>query len=240
MLKKLPQKLVVELRFKPDLGFYGTMDSIGQELADEYPDWERSPLSVEVRNKKRHRRVFLSAGRAFVDIDEVEESDVSHTEKLLEKVFPRLGAKQFKRIGVRQWFAADLGKPFALMLDEFADRFLPKNPQLGSILNDKTKDVAYVIDCEVAEGWRYSLRLGPMTRSQWFLFVGYEMNVFEQGDEATETFERFRQSLPEQFLYIDIDCSKEDETADGCQKFFSSARRRSHELADKLIAYCKG
>ena len=240
MLSKLPRKLVVELRFKPDLGFYGKMDSIGQELAGEYPDWERSPLTLEVRNRKKHRRLFLSAGRAFIDIDDVDESDLSHAEKLLEKVFPQLGAKQLKRIGVRQWFAAELGKPFAMMLDEFEEKFLPKNSQLASILSDKTKDMAYVIDCETPDGWRYNLRLGPMTRSQWFLFVGHEMNAFEQGDEATETFEKFRQSLPEQFLYIDIDCFKEDETGDGFQSFFSSARRRSHDLAAKLIAYCKG
>jgi hypothetical protein len=241
MLQKLPlKKLVVELRYKPELGFYGKMDSIGLELAEEYADWERSPLTLEVRNRKKHRRLFLSVLRAFVDLDDVDpDGDFSHAEKLLGKVCPKLDVKEFKRMGIRQWFAADLEKPFALMVDQFAERFLPKNQELGGILNDKTKDVAYVVECEAGEGWRYNLRLGPMTKAQWFVSVAYEPNAFEQGDEATETFEKFRQTIPDQFLYIDIDCFREDQPADKLDKFLATVRRRSHDLATKLIEYCK-
>jgi hypothetical protein len=126
MLRKLPlKKLVVELRYKPELGFYGKMDPIGLELADEFPDWQRSPLTLEVRNKKKHRRLFLSYNRVFLDVDEADsDGDFSRAEKLLRTVYPKLAVKEFLRIGVRQWFAANLDKPFALMVDEFAERFL--------------------------------------------------------------------------------------------------------------------
>ena len=241
MFRKLPlKKLVAELRYKPDLGFYSKMDMIGLELAEEYADWERSPMTLEVRNKKKHRRLFLSANRTFMDIDDPNpDGDFSHAEKLLATVCPKLGVKEFARVGVRQWFAADLDKPFALMVDQLSERFLPKNPELSGILSDKTKDVAYVVDCETSDGWRYSLRLGPMLKSQWFLHVAYEPNAFEQGAEAAETFEKLRESIPEQFLYIDIDCFKEEQPADKLDKLLTSVRRRSHDLATKLIEYCK-
>ena len=241
MLQKLPlKKLVVELRYKPELSFYGKMDSIGLELADDFPDWQRSPLTLEVRNKKKHRRLFLSYDRAFLDMDEADpDGDFSRAEKLLRTVCSQLAVKEFLRIGVRQWFAADLDKPFALIVDEFAERFLPKKAELATILNDKTKDVAYVVDYETTEGWRYNLRMGPMMKSQWFLVVAHEPNCYEQGDDNEETFAKFRQSFPEQFLYFDIDCYKEDQPPDKLDKFLASVRRRSHDLATKLIEYCK-
>jgi hypothetical protein len=241
MLVKLPlKKLVVELRYKAELSFYSKMDGFGVELAEDFPDWERSPLTLEVRNRKKHRRLFLSVSRSFLDVDDADaEGDFAYAEKLWKKVGPRLDVKQFKRLGVRQWFTADLEKPFALMVDEFAERFLSKDAALRDIVSDKIKDVAYVVDYQVAEGWQYHLRLGPMTRSQWFMSVGHDPNSFEQDDDAAETFEKFRKSFPEQFLYIDIDCYQDDLPADMLGKFLTGVRRRSHDLATKLIEYCK-
>lgn len=241
MLQNVPlKKLVVELRYKPDLGFYGKMDGIGLELAEDFPDWERSALTLEVRNRKKHRRLFLSHSRAFIDVDAADPTnDFDRIEKVLRKVCPRLAVKEFARIGVRQWFVADLDKTFALMVDQFSERFLPKNADLTGILTDKTKDVAYVADFETGEGWRYNLRVGPMEKSQWFTTVAHEMGAFEQGDEATETFEAFKRSFPDQFLYIDIDSYKEDQPTDKLEWFLVSVRRRSHDLATKLVQYCR-
>jgi hypothetical protein len=241
MLRKLPlKKLVVELRYKPDLAFYGKMDPIGLELASEFPDWQRTPLTLEVRDKKKHRRLFLSHTRSFLDVDDADpDGDFSQAENLMRTVCPKLEVKQFLRIGVRQWFAADLDKPFARMVDEVAEHFMPRNADLAAILSDRTKDVAYVVDCEVAEGWRYNFRLGPMMKSQWFSVVAHEPNSFEQAEEGEETFAKFQKSFPDQFLYIDIDCYQEDQPADKLDKFLASVRRRSHDLATKLIEYCK-
>ena len=242
MIPRLPlKKLVVEVRYKPDLGFYGKMDSIGLKLTDDFPDWLRTPLALEVRNQKKHRRLFLSNDRSFLDVDEAKaDGDFSYAEKLIRTVCQELDVNQLLRIGVRQWFAADLDKSFALLMDEFAERFLPKNANLAAILSDKTKDVGYLADYETAEGWRYSLRMGPMMKSQWFATVPHDPNVFEQTEEAEGTFAKFKKSFPEQFLYIDLDCFQENHPADKLDKFVASVRRRSHDLAPKLIEYCKG
>lgn len=245
MLKTLPlKKLVVELRYKPDLGFYGKMDSVGVNLADSFPDWERSPLAVEVRNKKKHRRVFLSHRRSFFEAD-LDGTDALREfqfgEETLKDVCVGLAIKEFKRIGVRQWFAADLMKPFALMVDEIAARFLGHDQELSSILTDATDDVAYVVDFRTSEGWKYHLRLGPMTKEQWFQAVSYEVNNFERrGDENAATFEDYRDHVPENLLYIDIDCFDEDVTEDRFTGLLTAFRRRSHDVVEKLIQYCRG
>jgi hypothetical protein len=241
MPARLPlKKLVVELRYKPNLGFYGKMDAVGIELAEEFPDWERSALTLEVRNKKKHRRLYLASMRVFYEADNADpDADFEVAEKLLTRTCPKLDVTTLSRAGIRQWFAADLGKAFAPMVDEFAERFLGHMPECAGILSDKTKDVAYVVDYETDDRWRYNLRMGPMIRSQWFAVVPHGSDAFERGDDAAETFDKFRQSFPEQFIYVDIDCYREDLPVGELADFMKAVRRRSHDLAAKLIDYCR-
>lgn len=244
MLKTLPlRKLVIELRYRPNLGFYGKMDAVGRSLGDDFPDWERSPLTLEVRNKKNHRRVFLSHRRCFyqADLGDAEpQREFQFAEKTLEAVCAGLAITEFARIGIRQWLASDMDKAFALMVDEIAARFLNENEELSSILTDTKHDVAYVVDYETSEGWKYHLRLGPMTKEQWFQVVDYEVNIFERPEEENAlTFEKYRSSLPENFLYLDIDCFQEDVAKDRFTELLTMFRRRSHDLAGRLIRYCR-
>ena len=244
MLQMLPlRKLVIELRYKPDLGFYSKMDSVCLNLGEKFPDWERSPLTVEVRNKKKHRRVFLSHRRCFYETDLVTADPTPEfqcAEETLKDVCVGLAITEFERVGVRQWFASDLDKPFALMVDEIAARFLSQNEALSSIVTDSKHDVGYVVDYETNDGWKYHLRLGPMTKEQWFRVVSYEANIFERREEEDAvTFEKYRDSLPENFLYVDIDCFEEDVAEDRFTELVTTFRRRSHDLAGKLIRYCR-
>lgn len=242
MLQTFPlKKLVVELRYKADLGFYGKMDAVGVELADEFPDWERSSLTLEVRNKKKHRRLFMSVKRAFFEVDDCySDVEFPFVAKLLGRLCARVEVKELARLGVRQWFAADLGKPFALMVDEFSDRFLARNGSLDSILSDKIKDVAYVVDFESDEGLRYNLRMGPMLKAQWFSTIAHDSNMFEQSEEENaKTLANFRASFPEQFLFVDIDSYREDQPADKLENILFNARRRTYEVVSKLIEFCQ-
>ena len=168
MLQKLPlKKVVAELRYKPDLGFYGKMDRIGLELGGEFPDWERSALTVEVRNKKRHRRVFISHSRCFYEADAPDpDTEFQFAADQLKKVCEGLSVDTLLRTGVRQWFAADLNKAFALMVDEIASRFLAHADELSAVLPDKTHDLAYSKIYEAPEGWKYNLRMGPMVKKE--------------------------------------------------------------------------
>ena len=220
------------------------MDDVALGFADAFPDWERSPLTVEIRNKKRHRRFFLAHRRSFFECDLDSQSPTSEFEfglDGLEKVCNGLEVGELKRIGVRQWIAVDLEKPFALMVDELAARFLNQNSDLDGILSDKPTDLAFVVDYETSEGWKYHLRLGPMTRNEWFQRVLYEQNLFEQPDEDNaRTFEKYRETIPENLLLIDVDCYQEDVSVSELKQGVTGFRRRSHDLISRLIRYSQG
>jgi hypothetical protein len=243
MLPTLPlKKLVIEVRYKPELAFYGKMDAIGIDLADNYPDWVRTPLTLEVRNKKRHRRVFLSYQRSFYEADLIAPDatvELAHAGETMSAVFRKLSLDEFRRVGLRQWFAKDLGKAFACMVDEFANKFLPSQDEVKAILTDRVNDTAFVTDYETTDGWKYHLRFGPMTKDQWFQSVSHEQNLFEQPEEEkTATFDAFRASIPDAFLCVDVDCFREDVSPQQFNELTTAFRRRSHDLVKKLIEFC--
>jgi len=245
MLQSVPvRKLVIELRYKPELGFYGKMDGVALGFAEKFPDWERSPLTVEFRNKKKHRRVFLAHRRCFSEADLGAQEPLSEFDfalTTLERVCTGIDVSELKRVGVRQWIAADLGKAFALMVDEIGSRFLSQDSDLASILSDKPTDLAYVVDYATNEGWKYHLRLGPMTKDEWFQRVQYERNVFEGKDEDNSaTFEKYRESFPENFLFVDVDCHAEDIAVSQLKQQVTAFRQRSHDVITRLIKHCQG
>ncbi len=234
------KKLVVELRYKPELGFYAKMDSVGVKLADEFPDWERSALTVEVRDKKRHRRVFMGHNRCFFEADAPDlDSVFQFASGVLNNVCTGLSIGIVQRIGVRQWFAVDLKKSFALIVDEISNRFFLRSGDLSAILPDKTHDLAYTMIYETSEGWKYLLRLGPMVRKEWFQYIHHEPNLFQVSEEGEKSFDKFRESVPEHFLFIDIDSHREDYPAQKLEEFLTAVRRKTETVVPKLIDFCK-
>jgi hypothetical protein len=241
MQRKIPlKKLVVEVRYKPDLSFYEKMDQLGMDLASEFPDWQRSPLTLELRNKKHHRRLFFSHSRSFYEADGADpDTEFQYAGDRLKKASEKLSLSTLQRVGVRQWFAANLEKSFALMVDEIGQRFLGKNDELSNILNDKRDDLAYVVVFETKEGWKYRLQLGPMQKRQWFEMVLHEPSIFEAAEEGSETFDKFQKLLPEQLLYMDIDFYVENQPTNRFVEFLTAVRTRSHDITTSLIDFCK-
>ncbi len=239
-LQVVPRKLVVEWRYKPELGFYGKMDAIGIDYTNQFPDWQRTPLTLELRNRKKHRRVFLSVRRSFYDSDgpENQATEFDFAAGVLDKVSGKLELGTYERIGVRQWFATDLHKTFTALVDEVYKKFCQHNEAITAVVGTRVKDTAYLIDVEHPDGWRYNLKLGPMQKKQWFDLVQHEPGNFEEEDDG-ETFAKFRASLPKQFLFIDLDCYQADLPAPKTPAFVRAVRTSSQDLVQGLIKYCQ-
>lgn len=93
---------------------------------------------------------------------------------------------------------------------------------------------------ETAAGWKYNLRLGPMTRAEWFQIIYHEREIFERtADGSGETLKKYQDAFPDPFLCVDIDCYRVDQPAAKAGVFLDSVRRKSHDLVTKLIDFCK-
>lgn len=244
MLKNAPvKKLVIEIRFKPDLSFYTKMDEVAIGFSDELPRWQRSALNIELWSNEKHHRIFLTNKRCFfeADIESLETFQAfDFAYKTFERVCTSFNITEINRVGVRQWAAADLNKTFALMVDELGTRFLSNDETLNSILNDKPTDNTYAVNYETSDGWDYNLRLGPATKEEWFRRVQYERDLFGGEDsDRVITFEKFKSTIPANFLFMDIDCYAEDVAATNLRQQIMAFKQRSHEIMNALIEYCK-
>src|SRR5687767_14226183 len=114
--------LVMELRYEPSLAFYGVMDKIGLDLSSSYPDWERSPLTLEIRDKKNKRRVLLSHQRSFFEAVAFANpaTEFEKASKFFEKLHHELKFTRVRRIGLRQWATIVLEEKFEKVLKDMA------------------------------------------------------------------------------------------------------------------------
>jgi hypothetical protein len=238
-----PAKLVVEWRYSPQLGGLSTLDSMGVDLLPQYPEWERSPLTLEMRNLKRHRRVFMALERSFFEADGIADlfSELETAAGVISKVCSTLKATKLERLGVRAWYAVDLGVAFAALVDRVTELFLRHGPDLEAIYDATVRDVGYVMDLETSEGYKFNVRLGPMLKDQWLRSVPYERGIYEQStDQDAATFKKHLASLPDQFLYMDFDLFRHKFDASEARDFVGYARRRIEDTAQALVAHSKG
>lgn len=242
MLTTLPlKKLVIELRYKARLDFYGKMDSVGLKLSNEYKDWERSALTLDIRQKEKHRRIFMATKRTFFESDSQNDREViEHATRRLESVGKMLELESIERFGVRQFFVVDLKKSFASTADIFAEKFLVSRGSLDPILGkDVIVDSGITLECKTDDAVSYMVRTGPMEKEQWFRIIQYERGIFASSTESGETFEQYQDSFPESFCFLDIDCFTEDTSFGELESFMTKSTSRTRQMVSNFYDFMR-
>jgi hypothetical protein len=209
-LTQLPVRtFVVEWRFAPNLLFYSKMDEVGLHFVELYPDWKRTALALEIRSTKHRRRVFMSYRRAFFEVIDPADNDLSAELERAFKVFDRLssvlGISRLERLGIRHFAAFPKEAEFASLVARFRRKFHAAST-LDPILAGNASDAGFSVIVKMPQGWQYQLTAGPMERSQWFDIVPSDPELFS----GPEEFLKYRDDFTKRFLYLDIDCSKTD------------------------------
>jgi hypothetical protein len=234
----LPVKnLVVEWRFAPQLAIYSAMDKIGIHFAEDFPDWERSPLTLELKNLNHWRRFFMSCRRCFFDVVNPSSAglstEIDKAYSLFDRTATELELRQIERIGFRQWFAFPCEDDFELLVKRSISKFHPENQSLKDLLRAEFTDIGYVVDMKTADGWKYNLRAGPMKKEQWFSIVQHERQIFKSQTD----FDGYETKFPSQFFYVDIDCHSENVPRSDLRQLVDKMHRKSHEIAKDLSQF---
>lgn len=210
MKKAVPKKIIVEWRYKPDLAFYGKMDSVGLELKDSLPDWQRSQLTLEARNRDQHRRVFLSFSRAFYEVDgpKAVETELETVSTVASAIAEHLDVLDTCiGIGVRFVFALEFEKEFSRLMERMNRLLFQRHEWLDA----SVEDIGYILDVK-DDKWKGRVELGPMEKEQWFQVLPHERGVYTK--EGIGSFEQYRKDFPSVFAHLNLDWRTEDPAKD--------------------------
>lgn len=236
------RKLILEWRYAPNLKIYRMMDSLGGDLHDQFPDWERSALTLEIRDKKRHRRIFYSHARSFfeADFERIDQEDYTRQVEVgkdaLGKVAHSLEFTELQRLGMRHWFAMADDRSFPALVDVIRERFYANG--FDGVHDATIADVSYQTSFEHSKGWGLNLRIGPMERLQWFQeAVPYERGIYERTIEV-DAFRKMVESFPKQFIFVDIDYSKSNARVADAPGILIEMREHCKSTLNNIVSYC--
>jgi hypothetical protein len=235
------KKFVIEVRYKPTLRAYDGMDRVGLALSQEFPDWQRGPLALEIRNKKDHRRLVVTHNKSFFDCvgPDSEAEDVEIARKSIKTVCDKIDIVKFERFGFRCWFAAAVVAPrdyesFARLIYR---KFCTPLSDLRAFSKYTLKDSGYTVDVSRDE-WTYGVRVGPMTKDDWFSSVHHERQAFEMDSDGA-TFEKYADTLPDVLVFFDVDIWREGIPYIDADRALGRQSRRAREIVDGLLEYLR-
>jgi len=228
--------LVVDWRYDPSLAVYSAMDRLGLEFREQFADWQRTPLTLELRDKKQVRRFVMAHNRTFYHVISPLDGASSEIDKALQ-LFNRLAelieVRHVRRVALRQWFSFKVQEPFRELTRISQKKFLAQAPQ--EVLQGTIDDMSYVVDVIHGEGWGYSLRAAPMLKEQWFQVVPYQEEAFE----SSHAFDSHKDVFPEAIFYVDIDAHKDDVPLSDMNLLLRSMRTSTDKIASDLNAFRK-
>jgi hypothetical protein len=75
-----------------------------------------------------------------------------------------------------------------------------------------------------------------MLRAQWFEVIQYDKKIFA----SAEAFEEFKESIPETFLFFDIDAFQEDLPVSELNTVMDKLRRGTAAALNSVATYLQG
>jgi hypothetical protein len=146
-------------------------------------------------------------------------------------------------MGVKLVVYSDLDLKFEEITRQMQVICLPKNDKLESLTSGDVTDVALNFDY-LRDGKKVALRVGPMSKEQGISYLknaGSIDKVFPPPDKSSQ-FIDFTESIPESFLYFDVDTStKESHSVDAWIDFANDTIKYELDLFEglkKLVLEC--
>ncbi len=232
------RKLIVDQQFEPSLQVVSCMDGVGVALAPGFPEWNRGPVNLELFNKAKHQRLIVNLRQVAFETDSpgTEDERVEIITAVMKAYEGRIGFPKLARFSVHGFFAAATHESLATLCERIERNFLAATGNIPAFQSMKMTDVSYVVNF-VTENWKYAVRLGPMERNQWFQSLFCDMRSYDLFDVAG-SFVKFVQTMPERFLFIDIDAFQDGIAFPDAFQNIRYLDRQVCDLARKLASHC--
>jgi len=200
--------------YEPDFRFFDKMFSVSSLLRRDFEHWWTDKLSIVLNDYSRRESLSLSSKRVSFEAANPEDltNSISTLSGHVRRSLEGLGCRTAKRMGLKVIVFADIDLTFDNIKEQMRPLCLPQNDALERVTSSEITDLAMNFDY-VWEGENVMLRVGPMKNEQGLrnlLNVGDVGRLFPPPDQNSK-FSEFCSSIPESFLYFDIDVFTKEE-----------------------------
>ncbi|MGB5293831.1 MAG: hypothetical protein WBP34_02665 [Thermoanaerobaculia bacterium] len=231
------KKVILEIRYKPDLGFYDRLMPAAQAFTDEYPHWQTSRLAVSLRDWDNRCSQAIRHNRFSYEQDSDNvELEKERIDLVLDRLPKALEVETALRFGYRRRYLVEVNMELGALVEVINTKLFSQDERLLKVLPRTVTDLMYRLDLKDDDGASYHLTLGPVQGAEAANYVVFNREQHLDPDTAQGDYADLVAAYPSVALFIDIDYYRFDEDIplSEAKTFVEKARETTHKLAVDL------
>ena len=200
--------------YKPELRFFDRMYGAAHAAENKFEHWWTDRINTVLHDYNRHECIRISSKRTAFELANSENIDTSvkQLSGLTVDILNKLHCKTLTRMGLKLTIYADLKLSFDELAEQLRSVCMDKENALLKLTSSEIKDLLVSVDYPWNDN-TVKLRISCMNNEQGrgdLANVGEVSQMYspiEKGGEILELYE----SIPNEFLYFDIDIFNEQE-----------------------------
>ena len=235
-------KTIFRADYEASLDFYEKLIPAAQLLMDDYPDWQRTALKVQLRNYSKHCNLNID----FTSIGYSQEGQGPRTqgaeriEKAAKLLPAALGKEHIRRAGLRRMYLIPVEMEFQDLVDLCRSKVLTNTPDFLEGVAPGVSDFYLLLDFPREPGVKRIIlttakrnHLPPLTQPE------IEANYDSKGRVGITTGETFAQ-YPEHGLFVDCDYSRLKFDAQELCAFLDAAEQEHDRILENIQSFFFG
>jgi hypothetical protein len=234
------KKLQIQLDYPPTLHVFSRMDNVALKLAHRFPDWERNPNAIELRNWEQKQLLRIGFKESYFCCDDppVLDDEVQLCLSCIEQIVKRFELRGPLKVSAGIQMISEYEGLFEELVSHLHKKFHTQLPTIPGFDTVSVTDVAYVVDFKDRGSieWQRKLSAGPMNRQEWLLKNPLTLRA---SDLAGALMDRHKISVPPVFIFASLDGIREgmrsNQLHDAVPKIISS----SVSMGNSFFSFCK-
>jgi hypothetical protein len=233
------QKLMMRFGYKPNLAVYTRMDAVAATMTDEFPQWERSALSLDLRNPELHQRFQILFNYCYFSCDEPSNptESVAMANRLMDFALKKFEIGKLERVGVAYFSIVEDKRSFRDLVLACDKAFHVPLATIPAFDDCHLADTAYIVSAKERDTkWSRTVQVGPMIKSEFLAKFPFEIPLY---DLEQKPLKAFQDAIPETFMFVSSDVSCIQCDRQYAASNLPGAFSRSRVMTERLHALVK-
>ena len=216
------------------------MDEVGLSLNSQFPDWQRDPLQLKLKNLSTPSMFGVSHSNCIYqnfNPSDVQK-EVAGAAGLIEDALKKFQVNNLERVRVVCQGAFPSGLTFENLAIRLDRKFHKQFSEISAFDESTMTDMAYVINTadRTPSHWTRNITLGPMTKAEWRSKFPIDFEMHQITDSARKSCD---ERIPEVFTNITIDSQLGKSIRADAMRNLASSSGKSLKIIESLWRYCE-